>query len=153
MDGGYGSQRAPLENGDESSHNPIYKRSSSLKILTVSPLPNSRITWIRKEKVRKGTLPIDIMMRRVASTTLYLELLQLGVRSSTPYLSQSIQKIHQITVNDKVEEAFNAVEIIAKTDELVDIQRLRLLSSEDSAYTFEISHMEDNLKELSSETL
>ncbi|KAJ8443572.1 hypothetical protein Cgig2_020659 [Carnegiea gigantea] len=56
MDGSYGSQRAPLENGDESSHNPIYRRSLSLKTVTVSPPPNSRNTWIRKQKVRKGTL-------------------------------------------------------------------------------------------------
>ncbi|KAJ8424394.1 hypothetical protein Cgig2_006316 [Carnegiea gigantea] len=56
MDGNCGSQRVPLENGDESSHDPIYRRSFSLKTLTVSPPPYSKITWIRKEKVQKGTL-------------------------------------------------------------------------------------------------
>ncbi|KAJ8423359.1 hypothetical protein Cgig2_011620 [Carnegiea gigantea] len=56
MDGSCGSQRAPRESGDESSHNPIYRRSSSLKTVTVSPPPDSRVIWIRKEKVRKGTL-------------------------------------------------------------------------------------------------
>ncbi|KAJ8421404.1 LOW QUALITY PROTEIN: hypothetical protein Cgig2_017481 [Carnegiea gigantea] len=56
MDGSCGSQRAPLESGDESSHDPIYRCSSSLKTLTVSPPVDSRITWIRKEKVQKGTL-------------------------------------------------------------------------------------------------
>ncbi|KAJ8425068.1 LOW QUALITY PROTEIN: hypothetical protein Cgig2_004292 [Carnegiea gigantea] len=50
---------------------------------------------------------------------------------------------------DTVKEAFNTVEIVAKMEGLVDIQRLRLLSSQDSAYTSGIAHMEDNLKELS----
>ncbi|KAJ8441660.1 hypothetical protein Cgig2_019047 [Carnegiea gigantea] len=54
---------------------------------------------------------------------------------------------------DQVEEAFNVAEIVAKIEGLVDIQRLHLLSSQDSAYTSEIAHMEDNLKELSSDTL
>ena len=56
MDGSRGYQRLPLENGDESPHNPIYRRSSSLKTLTIFPILDSRITWITKEKVRKGTL-------------------------------------------------------------------------------------------------
>ena len=56
MVGNSDSQRGPLKNGDESSHDPIYRCFSSLKTLTVSPLPGSRITWIRKENVRKGTL-------------------------------------------------------------------------------------------------
>ena len=36
---------------------------------------------------------------------------------------------------------------------LVDIQRLCLLSSQDSTYTSKIAHMGDNLKELSNEAL
>ena len=35
----------------------------------------------------------------------------------------------------------------------MDIERFCLLSSQDFAYIFEIIHMEDNLKELSSEAL
>jgi len=45
----------------------------------------------------------------------------------------SIVEISWITF--KVEEAFNIAEIVAKMEGLVDIQRLRLLSSQDSAYT------------------
>ncbi|KAJ8422820.1 hypothetical protein Cgig2_027522 [Carnegiea gigantea] len=56
-------------------------------------------------------------------------------------------------LTSKVEEAFNAAKIVAKTEELVDIERLRLLSSQDSTYTSKIAHMEDHLKELFSETL
>jgi len=56
MDGNCGSQMAPLKNGDESTYHSIYRRSSFLKTLVVSPPSNSRVTWVRKEKVRKGTL-------------------------------------------------------------------------------------------------
>ncbi|KAJ8421405.1 hypothetical protein Cgig2_017482 [Carnegiea gigantea] len=42
----------------------------------------------------------------------------------------------------KVEEAFIIAEIVAKMKGLVDIQRLCLLFSQDSAYTSEIAHME-----------
>ncbi|KAJ8421233.1 hypothetical protein Cgig2_027236 [Carnegiea gigantea] len=45
-----------LKNDDKSPHDPIYRRSSSLNTLAVSPPPDSRITWTRKEMVRKGTL-------------------------------------------------------------------------------------------------
>ncbi|KAJ8448608.1 LOW QUALITY PROTEIN: hypothetical protein Cgig2_010495 [Carnegiea gigantea] len=55
MDGSCGSQRAPLENGDESTYDPIYRRSRSLKTTAVSPPSDSRVIWVRKEKVRKGT--------------------------------------------------------------------------------------------------
>ncbi|KAJ8421216.1 hypothetical protein Cgig2_011604 [Carnegiea gigantea] len=53
----------------------------------------------------------------------------------------------------KVEETFSATKIITKIEELVDIPRLRLLSSQDSAYNSEIAHMEDKLKELSIKAL
>ncbi|KAJ8436512.1 hypothetical protein Cgig2_003210 [Carnegiea gigantea] len=56
MDGSCGSQRAPLENGDESTYDPIYRRSNSLKTHAVSPPSDSRVIWVRKEKVQKRTL-------------------------------------------------------------------------------------------------
>ena len=56
MDGSNGYQRAPLENGNESPNDPIYKRSTSLKTFVVSLPPDSRVTWVRKEKMRRGTL-------------------------------------------------------------------------------------------------
>ena len=56
MDGSCGSQRAPLENGDESTCDPIYRCSSSLKTIVIYPPLDSKVTWIQKEKVRKGTL-------------------------------------------------------------------------------------------------
>ncbi|KAJ8421595.1 hypothetical protein Cgig2_020963 [Carnegiea gigantea] len=169
MDGSCGSQRAPLENGDKSSHHPIYRRSSSLKTLTVAPPPDSRITWIRKGKVGKGTfsyshndekscinvckgyanffdamvlekfgfdqgvpantLSFVVSLRKQRNTMdlaqavatlyrdgtgakLYIPNVYLKglctwnyynwwARSSTPYLSQSVQKIHQVIVNYK----------------------------------------------------
>ncbi|KAJ8444126.1 hypothetical protein Cgig2_005807 [Carnegiea gigantea] len=55
MDGSYGSQRASLKNGDESTNDLIYRRSSSLKTLTIFCTLNSKVTWVRKEKVGKGT--------------------------------------------------------------------------------------------------
>ena len=56
MDGSDGYQRALLENGDESPNDPTYKCSTSLKAYVVSPLTGSRVTWVRKEKMRLGTL-------------------------------------------------------------------------------------------------
>ena len=56
MDGSDGYQRALLENGDESPNDPIYKRSASLKTFTVSPPLVSRVTWVRKGKMRRGNL-------------------------------------------------------------------------------------------------
>ncbi|KAJ8441383.1 hypothetical protein Cgig2_009091 [Carnegiea gigantea] len=56
MDGNYSSQRASLKNGDESTCHSIYRRSSFLKTLVVSPPSNFRVTWVRKQKVQKGTL-------------------------------------------------------------------------------------------------
>ena len=52
----------------------------------------------------------------------------------------SIIKISWLTF--QVEETFNAAGIIAKREELVDIQHVRLLSSQDSTYASEIAHME-----------
>jgi len=63
----------------------------------------------------------------------------------------SIVEISWLT--SKVEETFSAAEIITKTDELVDIPQLRLLSSQDSVYNSEIAHIEYNLKELYSNDL
>ncbi|KAJ8434134.1 hypothetical protein Cgig2_000854 [Carnegiea gigantea] len=68
---------------------------------------------------------------------------------SVKILDSLVDESHLSTV----EEAFNTAEIVAKMEGLVDIERLRFLSSQDSAYTSDIAHMEDNLKELSSETL
>ena len=51
IDGSDGYQRALLENGDKSSNDPIYKRSTSLKAFAVSPPPDFRVTWVRKEKM------------------------------------------------------------------------------------------------------
>ena len=56
MDGSCGSQRAPLGNGDESTYDPIYRHSRSLKTIVVSPPSESRVIWVRKEKMRKGSL-------------------------------------------------------------------------------------------------
>ncbi|KAJ8428412.1 hypothetical protein Cgig2_024558 [Carnegiea gigantea] len=56
-------------------------------------------------------------------------------------------------LTSKVEETFSAAEIITKTEELVDILRLHLLSSRDSMHNSKIAHMEDNIKELSSKAL
>ena len=56
MDGSDGYQRVLLENGDESPPDPIYRCSTSLKAFGVSSPPNSTVTWVRKEKMRRGTL-------------------------------------------------------------------------------------------------
>jgi len=53
----------------------------------------------------------------------------------------------------KIEETFNAAEIVTKIEELVDTERLNLLSSKDSTYSFEIAQLESKLKELSTEAL
>ena len=56
MDGSDGYQRILVESSHESPHDPIYRHSTSLKAFAVSPPPNSRVTWVRKEKLRRGTL-------------------------------------------------------------------------------------------------
>jgi len=53
----------------------------------------------------------------------------------------------------KIEATCNAAEIVAKIKELVDTERLNLLSSKDSSYSSEIAQLESKLKELSSEAL
>ena len=56
-------------------------------------------------------------------------------------------------LTSKIEETFNAVEIVGKIQELVDTERLNLLSSRDSMYSSEIAQLEGKLKELSVEVL
>jgi len=56
-------------------------------------------------------------------------------------------------LTSKIEETFNAVEIVGKIQELVDTERLNLLSSRDSIYSSEIAQLEGKLKELSVEVL
>jgi len=51
MDESDGYQMVLLENGNESPNDPIYKRSTSLKAFAVSPPPDFRVTWVRKEKM------------------------------------------------------------------------------------------------------
>jgi len=46
----------------------------------------------------------------------------------------------------KIEETFNSAEIVAKIEEMVDTERLNLLSSRDSTYSFEIAQLETNLR-------
>ncbi|KAJ8442689.1 hypothetical protein Cgig2_001782 [Carnegiea gigantea] len=118
-DGSCGAQRAPLENRDKSTYDPIYRRTSSSKTRAVSSPSDSRVTWILHSVVDNSQL--------------------------------STVEISWLT--SKVEEIFNAAEIIAKMEELVDIPQLHLLSSQNSVYDSEIVHIESNLKELSNETL
>jgi len=53
----------------------------------------------------------------------------------------------------QIEETFNAAEIVAKIEEMVDTDRLNVLSSKDSTYSSEIAQLESKLKELSAEAL
>ena len=52
-----------------------------------------------------------------------------------------------------IRDRFNAAEIVAKIEEMVDIDRLNVLSSKDSTYSSEIAQLESKLKELSTEAL
>ena len=56
MDESCGSQWAPLKNGDESTYDPTYRHSRSLKTIAVSSPLDSGVIWVQKEKVWKGTL-------------------------------------------------------------------------------------------------
>ena len=46
----------------------------------------------------------------------------------------------------QIEETFNAAEIVAKIEELVDIERLNLLYSRDSTYSSEIAQFRPNIR-------
>jgi len=44
----------------------------------------------------------------------------------------------------KIEETFNAAKIVAKIEEMVDTERLNLLSSRDSTYSSKIAQLRAN---------
>ncbi|KAJ8430067.1 hypothetical protein Cgig2_028779 [Carnegiea gigantea] len=56
MDGTLGNERAPLENGQECSYRPYYRRSSSLRSLNAIPSTTLISILVRKVKVKQGTL-------------------------------------------------------------------------------------------------
>ena len=46
----------------------------------------------------------------------------------------------------QIEETFNATEIVAKIEEMIDTDRLNAFSSKDSTYSSEIAQLESKLK-------
>jgi len=56
-------------------------------------------------------------------------------------------------LTSRAEEVFNVVEIVANTKELVDTQWFNHLFSQDSICSYEITQIENNLKELSTKAL
>ncbi|KAJ8423333.1 hypothetical protein Cgig2_021289 [Carnegiea gigantea] len=56
MDGILGNERAPLENGQECGYGPYYRRSASLRSLTVIPSSTLTSILVRKVRVKQGTL-------------------------------------------------------------------------------------------------
>ena len=131
---------------------PLQSVPTTIGSLFVNPIED----WIQ-ETILSGVKAVVDMISNQNSTQALLAN-KVRVFRSLKILHSLVDESHLSTieicwVTSKVEEAFNAAKIIAKTEELVAIKRLCLLSSQDSTYTSEIAHRKDNLKELFSETL
>jgi len=56
-------------------------------------------------------------------------------------------------LSSKIEEILGVVETTVKIEDLVDIDRIKALSDQDLSCSYEITHIEDQLNNLSSEAL
>ena len=112
--------------------------------------------WVQKS-ILNGVKTIMGMIRNQDSARALL--------ANKTQVSRSLKILHSMVENSQlstveiswliaqIEETFNAAEIVAKIEEMVDTERLNLLSSRDSTYSSKIAQLESKLKELCTKAL
>ncbi|KAJ8433130.1 hypothetical protein Cgig2_004868 [Carnegiea gigantea] len=110
--------------------------------------------WVRESIFKGIEVVIDIIFNHGSARELLASRVRVFQSLSALRSMIDIYNLSTIEIcwlSSKIEEIFGVVETVVKIEDLVDIDRVKALSDQDLTGSSEITHIEDQLNNLSSE--